>query len=78
MGSIERRFQKISQENPFWSSFTVFEETVRGQGFSYYTIRKSFDKLVDKNDYDEHYKKALLSGIYGLAEKQKGNTLYTA
>ena len=69
MQAIENRFNKISNENPGWSSFICFEETVRGQGFSYYTIRRFFNKLVDKDDYDEKDKKTLLRGIHELTEK---------
>ena len=69
MKAIERRFNRISSDNPGWSSFICFEETVRGQGFTHAIIRKWFNRLVDKDDYDKCDKKTLLREIYELAEE---------
>ena len=71
MKSIERRFHKISQDNPSWGSFICFTETIRGQHFSYDTIRKWFNKLVENNNYDEHDKRAILRGLSELTEGSK-------
>ena len=69
MRAIRRRFNRISNDNQGWSSFICFEETVRGQGFTHDAIRRWFNKLVGRDDYDRHDKIILVRGIYELAEK---------
>ena len=59
MKSIERRFKKISEKNPYWSDNTCFAVAITGQNFSRQTITKWFNKLVDKNDYGKNDKKEI-------------------
>lgn len=61
MKSFERRFNKIKNRNPFWSTLVCFTETIRGIGFSRQSIHNWFNELVDKNDYAKEDKKAILS-----------------
>lgn len=71
MKSLKRNFKQISEKNPHWSSYVCFAETTRKQRFNKRTIREWFEKLVDKDDYDENEKKELtqyLSKVSNAAE----------
>jgi len=63
-----KKFQTISEKKPSWSSWTCFCEAIKNKkSISDKTIKKYFDALVDKNDYEESSKKTLLNYLYGLA-----------
>jgi hypothetical protein len=68
MRSLERVFNKIKQENPLWSDYLCFAETVKGKKFSRQTIGQYFNRLVDKDDYDKRYKKTLLKQLSELSQ----------
>jgi hypothetical protein len=70
MRSLERVFNKIKQDNPLWSDYICFAETVNGKKFSRQTIRQYFNRLVDKHEYVEKDKKTLLKQ---LSELSQGN-----
>ena len=60
MKSIKSRFSNEAKRNPFWSSYICFAEAIIGQNFSRRTIWRCFSQLVEKDDYDEEEKKAIL------------------
>ena len=66
MKSIERRFKKISDANPFLGDYIVFAKAIAGQGFSKVRLARAFNKLVPKDDYDPKEKKELLAHLYDL------------
>lgn len=66
MKSIERRFKDIREKKQGWSSYIVFAQAVTGQKFSKETIRRWFNKLVDKDDYVASDKKNLLTNLESL------------
>ena len=66
MKSLERQFNNMAEKNPFWSSYICFAEAIKGQSFSKQTIHRWFYKLVDKNDYSQSEKKAILSCLENL------------
>jgi hypothetical protein len=68
MRSLKRIFNKIRSENPFWSDYTCFAEVVRGKGFSRKTIIRSFNSLVDKEDYTRSEKKEIIEHLVGLSK----------
>ncbi len=63
MRSIRRRFERIKEENPYWSSLICFTGAVWNQNFSRQAIHRWFNKLVDKDDYVPSDKKQVLSYI---------------
>jgi hypothetical protein len=60
MRSIKRRFRKISEKYPDQSSLINFVEAIRGQNFKKRTIYFWFNQLVEKDDYDQNEKRAIL------------------
>jgi hypothetical protein len=72
MKSIERRFQNAQKRNPGWSSYLSFTDAITGQKFSKETIQNWFNKLVEKLDYAQTEKKAILAHLEILT-----NTLRT-
>ena len=72
MRSLEARFKKIAEKNPFWSSYICFAEAIAYQRFSRSIIHRWFQKLVDKDDYAKNEKKAILEHLENLT-----NTLRT-
>ncbi len=51
MKSIERRFAGWQKSRPHHSTFINFSRAVNGGRFSPDTIRRWFNRLVDKDDY---------------------------
>lgn len=71
MKSIQRVFNKIRKENPHWSDYICFTETIMGRKFSRQIITRHFNKLVDKDDYDKKDKKSLLEQLFKLSQGKK-------
>ena len=71
MKSLERRFENISKLNQKWSSYICFAEAVKGQNFSRLTIRKYFNKLVEKDDYAKSDKKVLIDYLVSCSANPK-------
>lgn len=68
MKSIERKFKKLNNRNPYWSSLICFTETIKGSGLSRQSIHRWFNKLVDKNDYSKTDKKQVMSFLESVAK----------
>jgi hypothetical protein len=69
MKSIQRRFNKIQQKNPYWSSIVCFNEAIKEQSFSRKSIYYWFSKLVNKNDYQKCDKKTMLHFSLSLSKR---------
>jgi predicted RNA-binding protein YlxR (DUF448 family) len=67
MKSLERKFNNIAEKNPNLSSYICFTKAIKGQEFSKQTIHRWFQKLVDKEDYDNRDKTAILEQLENLA-----------
>jgi hypothetical protein len=61
MKLVKRIFNKVRERNPYWSDYICFAEAVRGKKFSWKTIVRHFNSLVDRNDYAKSEKKDILS-----------------
>lgn len=68
MKSIERKFKKLNNRNPYWSSLICFTEAVKSSGLSRQTIHRRFNKLVDKNDYNKTDKKQIMSFLESISK----------
>jgi hypothetical protein len=68
MRSLERVFNKIKHENPLWSDYICFAETVKARKFSRQTIAWYFNRLVDKDNYGKRDKKSLLKQLSELSQ----------
>lgn len=64
MRSIKRRFNYVQKKNPYWSTFTCFANTVRGKNFSKDRIKRFFNILVDKADYEKNEKSQIMKYLY--------------
>lgn len=71
MRSIQKRFSKISEENPNLSSFICFGRAVEGQRFTKYMIKHWFRILVEKEDYGPADKGTLLKHFYALSNNEE-------
>lgn len=69
MKSLKRRFNNISKQNHYWSSYICFAEAVKDQNFSRRTISKYFNALVEKDDYDKRDKKELIKNLLSLSKE---------
>ena len=63
MKSIERRFLKIWEKYPYFSSATAFYFAIAGQEFSDRCVSLWFDRLVDKDDYDPKNKREIVKDL---------------
>jgi hypothetical protein len=68
MRSLKRIFNKIRNENPYWSDYTCFAEAVRGRKFSRKTIVRNFNSLVDKEDYARGEKREIIKHLVELSK----------
>lgn len=64
MRSIKHRFDALEQKQPNHGSYINFSEAVSGQNYNHERLRKAFNKLVDKEDYSQEEKRALLQHLY--------------
>ena len=71
MRSLERRFNNITQLNPYWSSYICFAEAVKEQNFSKRVIANYFNKVVEKSDYDKGDKKQIVKHLFSLSAKNQ-------
>jgi hypothetical protein len=69
MKSIERKFKKLNNRNPYWSSLICFAETIKSSGLSRQSIHRWFNKLVNKNDYDKTDKKQVMSFLESIGKR---------
>jgi len=61
-------YQEIFRLNPYWSSWVCFCETIKGSNnLSKRTIKKYFEQLIEKDNYVENEKFALLNYLNLLA-----------
>jgi len=67
MKSLERIFNQIKQDNPACSDYTCLAKAVQGRNFSERTIRKHFNKLVSKSEFNSKDKKDLLRHLTSLS-----------
>lgn len=73
MKSLERRFNNITKKNLNYSSYLCFVETIKGGKFDRRTIRQWFDKLVDKDDYDQSERKDIIKNLSDLTNMPEDN-----
>ncbi len=66
MKSLERRFKNIREKNKNWSSYLCFVNAIKEQRFSKQIIHRWFNKLVDKDDYAQNEKRAILADLINL------------
>ncbi len=66
--NIEKRFFNIEKENPIWSSYLCFVETIRKQSLNKNKVRRFFLKLVDKNDYEEDEAEEIINYLGDLTK----------
>lgn len=71
MQSLERKFKKLCKQNPCWSTFVCFAETISGIGFSRQSIHRWFNKLVDKNDYSNNDKKEVMAFLESIGKHSR-------
>lgn len=50
------------------SSYTNFANAIKGRNFSKLTIRRAFNKFVDRDDYDKKDKQEILNYLYKLSQ----------
>lgn len=73
MRSIKRRFEKLEKERPNHSTYINFATAIKEQNFKRSAIRRWFNKLVDKGDYIQPEKRAILKHLYLLTKPREDN-----
>lgn len=58
----------MTSKNIFLSSYICFALAISQQGFGTQAIRRWFNKLVEKDDYDKCDKKSLLAHLMHLTK----------
>lgn len=73
MKSIERRFENMTKKYRDQSSFLCFGKAIKSQRFSRDMIKRWFNKLVDKNDYNPKEKRMLFEHFELLTNSPEDN-----
>jgi len=63
---LEKSFNKVKRENPYWSDLICFNSCISGKKFSKTLIRTYFKKLVDKQDYSKSDLEEILKHSFSL------------
>jgi len=71
MYNVKQRFEKITENKPYLSSYMVYAETVSNTGLTEDVVRRWFRKLVDADDYAKSEAPAILRYLVTLAEPSK-------
>jgi len=71
MKSLKRKFNNISQRNPYWSSYICFAETIRNKNFSDKIILYWFPKLVSPKDYLKEEKRTVISHLKEITKRSE-------
>lgn len=66
MKSLERRFNQIRTQHPYWSTHLCFAKAVTNQHFTHAIILYWFNKLVDKDDYSTSDKREIIAHLEKL------------
>lgn len=63
MKELKKKFLTITQENPWLSSYVCFCRTIQGAKIERKLLRRAFNLLVDKEDYDKLEKEEVYLGV---------------
>ncbi len=74
MYDIKSRYEKIATKYPFYSTYTVFAETIRNTNLTEASVRRYFHRLVDKDDYAKNERPAVLRYLVTIAKREKTKT----
>ena len=66
MENLKNHFSRIARQNKSLSSLVCFYMTMKTRKYSQKVITDSFDKLVDKGDYQRKHKEELLEQVLEL------------
>jgi len=76
MRSLEARFRRCQKKHQEVGDFVNLGRAVKDQKFSEQTIRRFFNKLIEKDDYSSGDKQQLIKHLIGLTtpedDKNKG------
>lgn len=59
MKTILEKFERITKDNPYYSSYVCFCRTIDGKFLMPKELKKWFNKLVEKDDYCRSEKEAI-------------------
>jgi len=71
MKTLIQKFKEVSRLNPFWSSYLCFADVIKTGKYKSREIRKSFNSLVSKKDYDRCDKENVLQFLFNLADPKR-------
>ena len=64
----KQEFSEIKKLNPYWSSYICFAEVIKNKPFLHTrTIRRYFNNLVEKGDYDRPAKEQVIKFLFNIA-----------
>ena len=64
-------FHEVQRKNPFWSSWTCFCEVIKGKkNMTPRVVRRYFNLLVDKEDYDIEDRAELIKHLLALRSSE--------
>ena len=67
MYKVKNRFEELARKYPYYSTYVVFAETIRGTGLTENTIRRWFYRLVEADDYAQDEVRSVLRHLVKLA-----------
>jgi len=67
MKDLKARFELMSQKYPNHGDYFLFGRAIEGTGMQPDTLRRWFNKLVSKEEYEQKDKRDLFEHLYHLA-----------
>jgi hypothetical protein len=67
--NIKTRFEKIQRENPLYSSYSAFAQTISGSNITKRKLRSSFRELVEEGDFAENEREDVISHLLTLVNR---------
>ena len=64
MKTINQKFKEIKKEHEEWGDVIIFSEAVYNRNYKLPDIRKYFNKLVNKDEYEKSEKKEIVDFLY--------------
>lgn len=70
---LEDDYLKTKENNPYWSSINCFTNTIINGNYKKTEIGKTFNKVVDKKDYERKDKERILGWLMKLTSLKNGS-----
>lgn len=73
MSEIRKRFLKFREEHPSLGDVIILSMSIGGMSYTPSAIRKAFDELVSKEEYDKEEKGEIINSLINYTNGRNDN-----